>query len=182
MKLKVLSEEARAAIEAEFKKYPDKRSVILAALRIAQNENKDHYVSEDAMVDIAELLELTPIQVYEVVTFYTLYNLKPVGKYLIQVCKTLSCALVGAGTIVEHLQNRLKIGVGETTRDGLFTLKLVECLAACGSAPMMQINDRYYEQLTPERVDRILDDLKQNGESPLATGPFMLPMLQGQGG
>ncbi|MFQ5780587.1 MAG: NADH-quinone oxidoreductase subunit NuoE [Nitrospiria bacterium] len=175
MKLKVLSDNAKAAIEAEFPKYPDKRSVLLPALRIVQEELG--YLSEPAMIDVADLLELTPIQVYDVATFYTQYNLKPVGRYLIQVCKTLSCALVGAGSIIEHLQQRLGIKVGGTTPDGLFTLKLVECLAACGSAPMMQINDRYYEQLTTEKVDRILEDLKRDGRSPLATGPFMLPVM-----
>jgi NADH-quinone oxidoreductase E subunit len=178
MRLKILSDKAKAAIEAEFPKYPDKRSVLLTALHIAQREVG--YLSEAAMVDVAELLELTPVQVYDVATFYTLYNLKPVGKYVIQVCKTLSCALVGAGQIIEHLQNRLGIKVGETTPDGLFSLKLVECLASCGTAPMVQINNRYYENLTPERVDRILDDLRRDGKSSLASGPFQLPVLGGR--
>ncbi len=178
MKYKALSKEAVSRIKAEFPKYPDLRSLTLPALRIAQEEIG--YVSEAAMIDIAEVLELTPIQVYDVATFYSQYNMKPVGKYLLQVCKTLSCSLVGAISIVEHLQKTLGIGIGETTEDGYFTLKVVECLAACGSAPMMQINNRYYEQLTPEKVDKILNDLKQHGESDLATGPFMLPILQGQ--
>ncbi len=175
MRLKVLSDKAKEAIEVQFPSYPDKRSVLLPALRIAQEEIG--YLSESAMIDVADLLGLTPVQVYEVATFYSQYNLKPVGKYLIQVCKTLSCALVGAGSIVTYLQEKLGIRTGETTSDGLFTLKLVECLAACGSAPMMQINDRYYEQLTPEKMDRILEDLKRDGKSPLATGPFMLPVM-----
>ncbi|MFQ5579668.1 MAG: NADH-quinone oxidoreductase subunit NuoE [Nitrospiria bacterium] len=178
MKLKVLSDKTKDRIEAEYPKYPDKQSVLLFALRVTQGEHG--HLSEDAMVDIAELLDLTPIQVYEVATFYSQYNLKPVGKYFIQVCKTLSCALVGSGSTVAYLEAKLGIRVGQTTSDGLFTLKLVECLAACGSAPMMQINDRYYESLTEEKVDRILDDLKRDGRSDLATGPFMLPMMQGQ--
>lgn len=178
MKLKVLSDKAKTAIEAEFPKYPDKRSVLLAALHIAQKEVG--YLSEAAMVDVAELLELTPVQVYDVATFYTLYNLKPVGKHVIQVCKTLSCALVGAGQIIEHLQSRLGIRVGETTPDGLFSLKLVECLASCGTAPMVQINNRYYENLTVEKVDRILEDLKREGKSSMASGPFQLPVLGGK--
>ncbi|MFQ5598625.1 MAG: NADH-quinone oxidoreductase subunit NuoE [Nitrospiria bacterium] len=178
MKLKVLSEDAKRRIVAEFPKYADKRSLTLPALRIAQEEIG--HVSEPAMMDVAELLELTPVQIYEVATFYTQFNLKPVGKYLIQVCKTLSCALVGAESIIDHLQSRLGIVIGETTQDGLFSIKLVECLAACGSAPMMQINDRYYEQLNMEKVDKILDDLKRDGKSDLATGPFMLPVLQGR--
>lgn len=175
MKLKVLSAKAKDAIEAQFSNYPDKRSVLLPALRIAQGEVG--YLSEPAMIDVAELLDLTPVQVYEVATFYTQYNLRPAGKYLIQVCKTLSCALVGAGSIMTHLQEKLGIRSGETTADGLFTLKMVECLAACGSGPMVQINDRYYEQLTAEKLDRILEDLKRDGKSPLATGPFMLPVM-----
>ncbi|HET6370896.1 MAG TPA: NADH-quinone oxidoreductase subunit NuoE [Nitrospiria bacterium] len=177
MKLKVLSDKTKAAIEAEFPKYPDKRSAVLFALRAVQEE--EGYLSEDAMVDVATLLDLTPVQVWDVATFYTMYNLKPVGKYLIQVCKTLSCAIVGAGGIVDHLRKRLGIGVGETTSDGLFSIKLVECLASCGSGPMMQINDDYYEQLTPEKVDRILEDLRRSGKSSLATGRFQLPMGKG---
>ncbi len=177
MRFKALSKETIERIKAEFPKYPDRRSLTLPALRIAQEEIG--YVSEPAMIDIAELLDLTPIQVYDVATFYSQYNMKPVGKYLVQVCKTLSCSLVGAMSIVEHLQKKLNVTIGETSEDGFFTLKVVECLAACGSAPMMQINDRYYEQLTPEKVDQILSDLKKNGKSDLATGPFMLPMLQG---
>lgn len=177
MRFKVLSKETIERIEAEFPKYPDKRSLTLPALRIAQEEIG--YVSEPAMIDLAELLDLTPIQIYEVATFYSQYNMKPVGKYLLQVCKTLSCSLVGAMSILEHIQSRLGIGIGETTGDGVFTLKVVECLAACGSAPMMQINDRYYEELTAEKVDQILGDLKKHGKSDLATGPFMLPVLQG---
>ncbi|MFY9271052.1 MAG: NADH-quinone oxidoreductase subunit NuoE [Candidatus Manganitrophaceae bacterium] len=178
MKLKILSQKSKAAIEAEFPKYPDKRSVLLPALRIAQEEVG--YLSEPAMIDVAEILELTPVQVYDVATFYTQYHLKPVGKYLIQICKTLSCALVGAGSLIEHLQSRLGIRVGETTPDGLFSLKLVECLASCGTGPMVQINNRYYENLTPDKVDRILDDLRREGKSSLATGPFQLPVLGGK--
>lgn len=177
MRFKVLSKETIERIKAKFPKYPDKRSLTLPALRIAQEEIG--YVSEPAMIDLAELLDLTPIQIYEVATFYSQFNMKPVGTYLIQVCKTLSCALVGAIPIIAHIQKKLGISIGETSEDGVFTLKVVECLAACGSAPMMQVNNRYYEQLTPQKVDQILADLKQHGVSDLATGPFMLPMLQG---
>jgi NADH:ubiquinone oxidoreductase subunit E len=122
------------------------------------------------------LLELTPVQVYETATFYTLFTLQPVGKYLIQVCRTLSCALVGAEGVVQHLERKLGIRVGQTTPDGLFTLKKVECLAGCGAGPMMQINDEYYEYLTKDKVDRILDDLKRDGKSSLASGPFLIPL------
>lgn len=177
VRFKVLSKTAIERIQAEFPKYPDRRSLTLPALRIAQEEIG--YVSEPAMIDIAELLDLTPIQVYDVATFYSQHNMNPTGTYLIQVCKTLACSLVGARSIVAHLQDKLGIAIGETTEDGLFTLKVVECLAACGSAPMMQINHRYYEQLTPAKVDQILNDLKQQGKSDLASGPFMLPVLHG---
>ncbi len=175
MRLKILSDHAKSTIEAAFVKYPDKRSALLPALWIAQEEVG--YLSEPAMMDVATLLDLTPVQVYEVATFYTMYHLKPVGKYHIQVCKTLSCALMGAGRLIEHIKKRLGIEVGETTEDGLFSLKLVECLASCGSGPMMQINDDYYEFLTPEKVDRILEDLRSEGKSSLASMPFRLPMV-----
>ena len=177
MKLRVLSDTAKVAIEGEFRKYPDKQSALLPALWIAQKEVG--YLSEPAMIDVAELLDLTPVQVYEVATFYSMYHLKPVGKFHIQVCKTLSCALVGAGAITEHLKMRLGIEVHETTADGLFSLTEVQCLAACGSGPMMQINEAYYEQLTPAKVDRILDELKIEGKSSLATKNFRLPMVGG---
>jgi NADH:ubiquinone oxidoreductase subunit E len=99
-----------------------------------------------------------------------------VGKHLIQVCRTLSCALVGADSLITYLEQKLGIAVGETTPDRLFTLKTVECLAACGAGPMMQINDDYYARLTRETIDRILDDLKRDGRSSLATGPFLIPL------
>ena len=139
-------------------RYPDKRSALLPVLNLAQREFG--WISESVMVYVAELLELTPPKVFEVVTFYTMYHQKPVGKYLLQVCRTLSCALVGAPELVSQLQEKLGIRVGETTSDGLFTLRVVECLASCGTAPMMQVNDTYYENLTTEKLDRILEDLK----------------------
>jgi len=169
-----LSEAAKSKIRELFPRYPDKRSCTLAALRIAQEEQG--YVTDGAMADIAVLLELTPVQVYETATFYTLFSLQPVGKYVIQVCRTLSCALAGAGGLVRHLERKLGIAAGETTSDGFFTLKKVECLAGCGAGPMMQINDDYYEYLTTDKVDRILDDLKRDGKSALASGPFLIPL------
>ncbi len=175
MKLKILSNTAKAAIEAEFPKYPDKRSVLLPALWIAQREIG--YLPEDAMCDVAELLDLTPVQVYDVVTFYYMYHLKPVGKFHIQICKSLSCTLVGARSVTDQIKQRLGITLGETTPDGLFSLKQVECLAACGAGPMMQINEDYYEQLTTEKVDQILNDLGQHGKSSFATQKFRLPMV-----
>ena len=169
----MLREKHGKEIDEILARYPERRSALIPLLYLAQRE--EGYVSEQAMTDIAGLLRLTPPQVYEVVTFYTMLNLKPVGRFHIQVCKSLMCALVGSDTVVAWIKTRLGIGPGETTPDGTFTLSTVECLAACGTGPMMQINDDYYERLTEEKLDRILSDLKTNGSSALKTGPFMWP-------
>src|SRR3972149_2791477 len=163
----MLSEAAKKEIQGILKRYPTKRSALLSALYIVQREYG--YLTKEGMVETAEILELAPVQVLEAATFYTLYHLQPVGKYLVQVCRTLSCGLMGANPLIEHLENKLGIKVGETTPDGMFTLKTVECLASCGTAPMMQINDDNYENLTIEKVDQILSDLRANGKSPLAS-------------
>ena len=154
-------------------RYPVKRSALIPLLYLAQRERG--YVTEAAMVEIAAILKLTPPQVYETATFYTMLNLKQVGKFHIQICKSLMCALVGSDTVIGWIKTKLGIGPGETTSDGAFTLSTVECLAACGTGPMMQINEDYYERLTEEKVDRILTDLKSTGSSSLKTGPFMWP-------
>lgn len=153
--------------------YPVKRSALIPLLYLAQQN--EGYVSETAMKEIAALLHLTPPQVYETATFYTMINLKPVGKFHLQICKSLMCALVGSDTVIGWVKAKLGIGPGETTADGLFTLSTVECLAACGTAPMMQVNEDYYERLTEEKFDRILADLKKDGTCSLKTGPFMWP-------
>jgi len=170
----MLSEKAQAEITEIVKRYPVKRSAILPALWIAQREFG--YLSEEAMRAVAKLLELNPTQVYEVATFYTMYSLKPSGRYVLQVCRTLSCAICGATEIISHLEKRLGIKEGETTPDRLFTLRYVECIAACGNAPAMQINQDYYETLTVEKVDQILNELATGGKSSLASGPFMCPV------
>ena len=163
------SEEVLSEVQGILARYPDKRSALIPVLNIAQREFG--WISEPVMVCIAELLDLTPPKVFEVVTFYTLLNQRPVGTYLIQVCRTLSCALVGAEDLISYFKRKLGVRVGETTSDGLFTLRTVECLASCGTAPMMQINDTYYENLTREKVDRILDELKNgNLAAPKAMG------------
>lgn len=169
----MLSEKAQAEITEIVKRYPVRRSAILPALWIAQREFG--YLSEEAMRAVAKLLELNPTQVYEVVTFYTMYSLKPSGRNVLQVCRTLSCALCGAMEIIRHLEKRLGIKEGETTPDRLFTLRYVECIAACGNAPAMQINQDYYENLTVQKVDQILNELATGGKSSLASGPFMCP-------
>lgn len=169
----MLSEKYRDEIADILSRYPVKRSALIPLLYLAQREHG--YLTEDAMIEIAGLLKLTPPQVYETASFYTMLNLKKVGKFHVQVCKSLMCALVGSDTVIGWIKTKLGIAVGETTADGLFTLSAVECLAACGTGPMMQINDDYYERLTEDKVDRILADLKAAGSSSLKSGPYMWP-------
>ncbi len=156
----MLSDTELAEINREIAKYPGdrKQSAVMAALTIAQRERG--WISNDLIERIAELLDLPPIHVAEVATFYSMYDLKPVGRHKICVCTNISCMLRGSDEVVAHLEKRLGIKVGETTRDGRFTLKSVECLAACGGAPMMQIGDEYHENLDPTRIDSILDALE----------------------
>ena len=131
-------------------------SALIPVLHLAQEENGG-WLSVEIMDYVASLLDLTPIEVYEVATFYSMFNLQPVGKYIFEVCQTGPCMLKGSDNIIEYIKKKLGIGVGETTPDGLFTLKLVECLGACGYAPMMQLGDHYREHLTPEKVDGIIE-------------------------
>jgi NADH-quinone oxidoreductase E subunit len=169
----MLREKYQKEIDEILSRYPVKRSALIPLLYVAQRDQG--YVTETAMQEIAQLLKLTPPQVYETITFYTMFNLKPVGKFHIQVCKSLMCALVGSDTVLEWIKKKLGIGPGETTADGLFSLCLVECLAACGTGPMMQVNEDYYERLTEDKLDRILSDLRSTGTSQLKSGPFMWP-------
>lgn len=138
-------------------RYLRKEAALLPALYLAQREFG--YISPEAMEYVAGLLGISPARVYEVATFYTMYNKEPVGKYFIQVCTNISCALRGGMELFAYLSKKLGISEGETTQDGRFTLIKVECLGACGNAPMMQINEDYYEDLTPEKVDEILNRL-----------------------
>ena len=173
----MLKEQYKDEIAEILARYPVKRSALLPLLYLAQQDQG--YLTESAMQEIAGILKLTPPQVYETATFYTMLNLKPVGKFHIQVCKSLMCALVGSDTLIGWIGTKLGIKPGETTADRLFTLSAVECLAACGTAPMMQINDDYYERLTEANLDRILADLRETGASSLKTGPFMWPEPSG---
>jgi NADH-quinone oxidoreductase E subunit len=172
----MLAEKHKDKIASLIARYAQKRGALLPLLWLAQEEHG--HISEEAMREIAGLLDLTPPQVYETVTFYTMYNRRPVGRYHIQVCRSLMCALVGTEILLGWLKTKLGIMTGQTTPDGLFTLSQVECLASCGTGPMMQINDDYFESLTQDKVNRILDDLKRDGKCPLATGPFMWPEPQ----
>lgn len=169
----MLRDKYQKEIDEILSRYPVRRSALIPLLYVAQRDQG--YVSESAMQEIAKLLRLTPPQVYETVTFYTMFNLKPVGKFHIQVCKSLMCALVGSDTLIGWMKTKLGIAPGESTTDGLFTLSAVECLAACGTGPMMQINEDYYEQVTEDKLDRILADLRSTGTSTLKSGPFMWP-------
>jgi len=138
--------------------YPDQRGALLPVLTMAQETFG--YVSLEVEEYVAGLFGLSPAHVHEVVTFYTLYFQQPKGRHVVSVCHNLSCHLLGAKSIVEHLTRRLGMEVGETTADGRVTLLTVECLCACELAPMMQVDDRYEGQLTPEKVDRILEGLR----------------------
>ena len=153
------SEEKLKEVEQIKKKYPVEGSAVMDILYLAQDEFG--YINEDVISYVADLLEMPTTRVEEVATFYTMYNKKSVGKYHIQVCHNLTCTLMGAETILEHIEEKLGIKVGETTKDGLFTISEVECLGACGTAPVMQVNETYYEKLTPEKIDQILEELKK---------------------
>lgn len=158
---KRLMETCREEIEQILSRYPEKRSAMLPLLHLAQRE--EGYVSEGAMREIAGIIGCRPVDVFDVVTFYSVFNRQPVGKYVLEVCRTLSCALMGGRKLTRHLEERLGIRVGETTPDGLFTLREVECIAACANAPAMLINNRIYENLTPEKLDAILAELRADG-------------------
>ncbi len=155
----LLSDASLQEIDNELDKYPKDRrqSALLAALRIAQEEH--NWLSDELIEYVAEVIGVPPVRAFEVATFYSMYDLKPVGRHKINVCTNISCMLRGCDQIVNYLQNKLGIGFGETTADGKFTLKEVECLAACAGAPMMQIGRDYYENLSPEKIDTILQAL-----------------------
>lgn len=156
------SEEKLNKVNEIIARYPAGRqkSALIPLLHLAQEEFGG-WLSVDTMDYVASLLHIAPIEVYEVATFYSMFNLKPVGKYQFEVCQTGPCMLRGADQLIEYLQKKLGIKVGETTADGLFTLKTVECLGACGYAPMMQLGKHYREHLTPEKVDAIVEECKK---------------------
>jgi NADH-quinone oxidoreductase E subunit len=151
------SAEVEAEIDRHIAKYPIKRSAILPLMFIVQRERG--YLDPPGVQYLADRLDLRVTDIWEVATFYSMLQTKPVGKYHIQICKTLSCKIMGEGKITERVCNKLGIKPGETTADGKFTISLVECLGSCGTAPMFQLNFDYHENLTPERVDQILDSL-----------------------
>ncbi len=157
-----LSAHAREEIDELITHYPadQKKSALLGTLNIVQHENKG-FLTDELMHAVADYLELSKIEVYEVASFYSMYELKPVARNNVAICTNISCMLMGSQTIVDHVENKLGIKIGESTADGrIYLKKEEECLAACAGGPMMQVNHVYFENLTPEKVDEILDTLE----------------------
>jgi NADH-quinone oxidoreductase subunit E len=150
-------------VQKIMKRYPEgkHKSAILPILHLAQAEWK--WCSPEVMDYVASLLSIAPIEVYEVASFYSMYNLKPVGKYVFEVCQTGPCMLNGSDNIIDYIKQKLNIAAGETSADGMFSLKTVECLGACGYAPMMQLGKTYREHLTKEKVDSIIEECRAKG-------------------
>jgi NADH-quinone oxidoreductase subunit E len=148
-------------IDAHIAKYPEgrKRSALIPVLLLVIQRERG-YVDNPGVNFLAQRLELNPTDIWETATFYSMFNMRPVGRHHIQICKTLSCKIMGEPQITEHICSKLGVHVGETTPDGKYTVSLVECLGSCGTAPMMQINFDYHEDLTTEKIDQILDSLK----------------------
>ena len=154
--------EAMAEVQRVIKLFPEGRqkSALLRILHIAEEEFGG-WLSVPTMNYVAEILNIQPIEVYEVATFYTMFNIEKPGKVVLEVCRTGPCMLVGSDNIIDHIERKLNIKVGETTADGMFTLKTAECLGACGYGPMLQCGKDYHEHLTPEKVDELLDTLRK---------------------
>ena len=157
----ILSADVLKKIDVWIAKYPEeqRQSAVIPALHIVQ-EAYDGWLTNELMDAVAEYLRMPNISVYEVATFYSMFELNPVGKNKISICTNISCMLRGSEEIVAHLKEKLGVGLGETTEDGKFTLKEVECMGACGGAPMMELHKKYHENLTPQKVDEILDAIK----------------------
>ena len=157
----VFSTEKLNKIAEIISRYPEgkQKSALLPVLHLAQ-DTFGGWLDVPVMDYVATLLKIEPIEVYEVASFYSMYNLKPVGKYMFEVCQTGPCMLNGSDNIIDYIKQKLNIGVGETTTDGMFTLKTVECLGACGYAPMMQLGKNYREHLTKEKVDAIIEECR----------------------
>lgn len=155
------SENKLQEVQAIINRYPEgkQKSALIPLLHMAQEEFGG-WLSPQSMDYVASLLSIEPIEAYEVATFYSMYNLQPVGKHLFEVCQTGPCMLNGSDKIINYIKTKLNIGVGETTEDGMFTLKTVECLGACGYAPLMQLGKHYREHLTEEKVDAIIEECR----------------------
>ena len=159
------SEEALATVNKIISRYPEgkHKSALLPILHVAQAEF-DGWLSAEVMEYVASILKIQAVEVFEVASFYSMYNLKPVGKCLLEVCRTSSCWARGADDVVEYIGKKLNIKVGETTKDGMFTLKTVECLGSCGGAPMMQVGASFHENLTPEKIDKLVAEYSAEGK------------------
>lgn len=160
------SQEKLDKVQEIIARYPEgkQKSALIPVLHLAQDEFGG-WLDVPVMDYVAELLSITPIEVYEVASFYTMFNLKPVGKYLFEVCRTGPCMVNGSDDIIEYIKTKLGILEGQTTADGLFTLKPAECLGACGYAPMMQLGKTYREHLTKERVDQIIEECRAQAKA-----------------
>jgi NADH-quinone oxidoreductase subunit E len=158
------NEETLALCHKMMKRYPEgkHKSALIPILHIAQAEF-DGWLSPETMDYVASILNIKPIEVYEVASFYSMFNLKPVGKCLLEICRTSSCWIRGAEDVVKHLEKKLGIKEGETTKDGMFTIKTVECLGSCGTAPLLQCGASYHENLTLEKVDALIEDYRTQG-------------------
>jgi NADH-quinone oxidoreductase subunit E len=156
---------AMATVNKIISRYPEgkQKSALLPVLHVAQAEFGG-WLSPEVMDYVAGILKIKPIEVFEVASFYTMFNLVPVGKCVIEVCQTSSCWLCGAEDIIKHIEKKLNIKLGETSKDGMFTLKAAECLGSCGTAPMMQVGASFHENLTYDKVDKILDQYKSEGK------------------
>ncbi len=170
------SPENAAALERIIAKYPVKRSALIPALQLAQEQ--EGFITSAVMQCVAEMFEVSPMEVWGVVSFYTMLKTSPIGEHHVQVCNNLSCALMGAGKLLQAIENRLDCGVGETRADGKFSIEAVECLGACGGAPCVQINEHYFEGATPGMMDEILGALER-GEavSPVGADEVAAPAL-----
>jgi NADH-quinone oxidoreductase subunit E len=155
-----LSEQTKSEIKKLINKYPQgkQKSALIPALHVAQIDNQN-WLSAQTMDEVAAMLDIAPIEVYEVATFYSQFNLQPVGKYVLEVCQTGPCMIEGADDIINYIKEKLNISVGQTTTDGRFTLKTVECLGACGYAPMLQLGEHYREHLTKAKIDQMIAEL-----------------------
>ncbi len=154
-----LSEDGKQKVLSELKRYESRQSAVLPALYIGQKENKGH-ITPEVIKALSQVMDIPESQINEVFTFYTMYNKQKIGKYHVQVCRTLSCMLNGAEELTSHLCKELHVGLNEVTTDGRFTVSEAECLGSCGTAPMMQVADKYYENLTPESAMNILRGMK----------------------
>lgn len=155
---RVISQKTVDAINDYTKRYPTRLAALLPALHLVQNEHG--HISRDAELDVAEVLDVPPTRVREVVTFYTMFYDKPVGRNVVKICRNLACELRGAGALIEHAEKVLGIKCGQTTEDGRVTLEHEECLASCGTAPMLWWNDNFEENLTKEKLETFLAGLK----------------------